>query len=437
MNNQEKIKLGYWSIATQKHLKVFRGDSSNIDEFDNLDIAGKSGMFLGTIRGNKEITNIKKLEKMANAVGIKPRELHKIILPELENASDKKIEIIKDKASGSITGIAEYVFSNKEVLEISGKVLENQNPNENERIAIETMDKTKQIPYLESEITQLLTKEGFSERDIQLSIALQSQFKLINKLNKSKSKDSIISNEYIWGPNHEKIALAVSDIKFNKRQNLKEVIDIIQNSQGYPIEKLPKIDEKLLILAQKTGMIDPTTIISSRGIRKNFGFTPNILNDTGFNDDILDDVKLLLASIRFGENYTEFSTINDPVRFLESLIRYGDIGPHSANASDYTLLEKKGIVRVKHKVKSSYYGYQRSGYCLELVKEDVAKKALEIIKSPHYNMNIDKAESNFEIVNDTGNYMPPEEVRINMGEAPEEVLEAQEHFASILRDELL
>ena len=163
MNNQEKIKLGYWSIATQKHLKVFRGDSSNIDEFDNLDIAGKSGMFLGTIRGNKEITNIKKLEKMANAVGIKPRELHKIILPELENASDKKVEIIRDKASGSITGIAEYVFSNKEVLEISGKVLENQNPNENERIAIETMDKTKQIPYLESEITQLLTKEGFSE----------------------------------------------------------------------------------------------------------------------------------------------------------------------------------------------------------------------------------------------------------------------------------
>lgn len=437
MSNQEKIKAGYWSIATQKHLKVFRQDSSNIDEFDNLDLAGKTGMFLGTIRGNSQIDNMRKIEKMANTVGIRPKELHKIILPELERASDKKVEL-KKNTIGEIVGIEEYVFTNKEVLEITGNVLENQGPKPNERITIETMDHTKKIPYLENEIKNILITEGFKENDIQLSLALQNQFNLISKLKKSKSNESIISNEYIWGVNHDKIALAVSGIDLGKRQSLKDIIEIIQNSQGYPIEKLPSIDKDLLVLAQKTGMINPTTIISSRGIRKEFGFTPNILNDTGFNDDILDDVKLLLASIRFGENYTSYSTIQEPVRFLESLIKYGDIGPHSANASDYTLLEKKGIVKVVKKTKENWYtGAIKTGYCLELVKKDVAEEALKIIKSPDYNINIQQSELDYEIVNDTGSYLSSEEVRINMGKSPEPVAEAEAYFASVLRDELL
>lgn len=118
MNKNDKVKAGYWAVATQKHLKVFRADSCNIDEFDNLDLSGKAGMFLGTIRGNGTITNINKFEKMANTVGIKPRELRTIILPEIEKYSDKKIEILRS-STGDIEGIQEYIFSNKEVLEIS------------------------------------------------------------------------------------------------------------------------------------------------------------------------------------------------------------------------------------------------------------------------------------------------------------------------------
>lgn len=430
-----KIKCGYWSVATQKHLKVFRDDASNIDEFDTLDLSGKAGMFLGTIRGNGQINNVKKLEKMANTVGIKPRELHRIILPEIEHASDKKIEIIKD-SSGSITGVQEYIFTNDEVLSIAGQVFENQNPKDNEIITIETMDKTKKIPYLQSEIIEILTKQGFSEDKIVLSLALQNQFKLINKLSKLNDKDPIISNEYIWGENHDKIAMALSNIQFDERQTLKEAIEIIQSCQGSPLEKLPPIDSKLLVLAKKTGMINPTTIVSNRGIKKEFGFTPNIEKSLSINDDILDDVKLLLASIRFGENYTQHSTINDPERFLETLIKYGDVGPHSANATDYILLEKKGIVKVVEKVKPGFYGMRR-GYCLELVKRDVAEQALKIIKSPEYNFDVEKKYENFDLVSNSSAYISGEENRMTMGEAPSIVKESEEYIANVLRDELL
>ncbi|XWN52337.1 hypothetical protein L0P96_14780 [Anoxybacillus flavithermus] len=85
------VKQGYWSIATQKHLRKFTVDSPNLDEFEKLNISGKSGRLLGILRGNQQIDNVKKLEKMAASVGIGKLELHNIILPTLEKVSDKKL----------------------------------------------------------------------------------------------------------------------------------------------------------------------------------------------------------------------------------------------------------------------------------------------------------------------------------------------------------
>jgi hypothetical protein len=439
MLQPNKIKSGYWSIATQKHLKAFTTDSSNFDEFDELNIAGKTGRFLGGIRGNKEINSMKKLQKMANIVGISPKELTCIVLPGLERSSDKQVELIKD-ATGEITGIAEYLFTNESVLEVTGQVFEDSNPSAIQRIAIETMDETKKIPYLQNELIEMLVRTGYKEENIGLAFALQEQFKLIQRTN--KSKNTIISNEYVWGPNYKKIAMAISGVDFGKKQNLKEVIDIIQNHQGHPMEKLPEIDKDLMILAQKTGMITPNIIVSGRGFQKGFAFSPNMLEPLTYNDDILDDVKLLLASIRFGENYTQHSTINDPAKFLRSLINYGDIGPHDANSTDYLLLEKKGIVRVVTKTKerySNYYGCytNRTGFCLELIRKDVAQEALKFIESPNYNIKTDSEINSFEAINETGSYITAEETRVRFAESPEYIKEAEDYFSSVLRDELL
>ena len=48
----DKKAKGYWPIATQKHLKGFMTDSVGLDEYDNIDLAGKSGRFIGSVRGN-------------------------------------------------------------------------------------------------------------------------------------------------------------------------------------------------------------------------------------------------------------------------------------------------------------------------------------------------------------------------------------------------
>lgn len=201
---------------------------------------------------------------------------------------------------------------------------------------------------------------------------------------------------------------------------------------------LPIDGISLIQMAKKIGMINPITILSSRGLQKEFGFSSDLLGINLYNDDILDDVKLLLASIRFGENYTPFSTINDPERFLNSLISNGEIGPHGANATDYTLLEKKGIVRVVTKTKyNSYRGTYRTGACLELIRNDVAEEALKIIKSPDYNFQTDAEITDFSSMIDTGSFITAEEARVRLAESVDHEREVEEHAVRLLRGELL
>lgn len=423
---------GFWAIAARKHLKEFVDYSDNVDVFDRLNVAGKTGLFLGAIRGNKQLDNIKKIEKMASQVGIKPIELHKIILPQLVESSDKKIELYKD-TSGQVVGIEEYVFDTQSTLEITGKVFEDLDPTDEEIITVDTLEETKKVPYTQSEITEMLVRKGFGEDDINIALDVANQFKLIRKV--TKKNDPIISNEYIWGSNNQRIALAVGELEKIQKDRLGITIEEIQKCQGIPYDNLTIADNELFDLAKKIGMINPIKIVTSRNVNKEFEFTQSE-NWVTASEDIFDDVRLLLASIRFGENYTQHSTIYSAQKFLSAWIRNGEVGPHDANSTDYIMLEKKGIAKVvkKSKVKWGYNGsYIATGYYLELVKEDVAREALKFIDGI-----IEENDSNIDDYNEIAkstNYYSAEEQRVRMGEVPESSREADEYIQRILRDE--
>lgn len=423
---------GFWSIAARKHLKEFVDYSDNGDIFDRLNVAGKTGLFLGTIRGNKQLDNIKKIKKMASQVGIKPIELHKIILPQLEESSDKKIEIHRDSL-GNATGIEEYVFDTQSTLEITGKVFEDLNPTDKEIITVNTLEETKKVPYTQNEITEIMVQKGFKENDINISLDIADQFKLIRKV--AKKNDPIISNEYIWGSNNQRIALAVGELGKIQKDSLGITIGEIQNCQGIPYENLTIADKKLFDLAKKIGMINPIKIVTNRNVNKEFEFTQST-NWLPASEDIFDDVRLLLASIRFGENYTQHSTIYSAQKFLSAWIRNGEVGPHDANSTDYIMLEKKGIAKVvyKSKQKWGYNGYYNAtGYYLELVKEDVAREALKFINGiiEENDLSID----DYNQIAKSSNYYSAEEQRVRMGDVPESSKEADEYIQRILRDE--
>lgn len=430
----DKKNNGFWAIAARKHLKEFVDYSDNADIFDCLNVAGKTGLFLGAIRGNKQLNNVAKIEKMASQVGIKPLELHKIILPQLEKSSDKRIEVLRDGAD-RIIGIEEYLFDTQSTLEITGQVFEDLDPSSKEIIAINTLDETKKVPYTQGEITEKMMQKGFKEDDIQITLDVADQFKLIRKL--AKKGDPIISNEYIWGGKNEQIARAVSELSKLQKDSLGVTIEEIQRCQGIPYDKLTIADKELFHLAKKIGMINPIKIVTNRNVDKEFEFTHGV-NTLSTSEDIFDDVRLLLASIRFGENYTQHSTIFSAQKFLSAWIRNKEVGPHDANSTDYIMLEKKGIAKVVYKTKQKwgYNGYYpATGYYLELVKEDVAREALKFIEGIIQDNDLSNDVDNYSEITQSSNYYSSEVQRVRMGELPESTREADEYIQRILRDE--
>jgi len=436
MDTYSKKKVGYWSVASQKHLKELKSDTTGLGHLGNLSLAGKVGRFLGTIRGNGHIDNIRKLEEMAYSVGVQNSyELNRVILPLINEASEGKVRV-KYNTAGDFVRVEEFMFESSDVLEISGSTFENMRPSNIERIVIDTMDETKKIPYLQSDLMQNLTLKGYSEEDVTRSLLLQNNFRLIQTLNKSSYQEPIISNEYVWGKNHEKIALTVSKLEIGQRESLKDIIRVIQGAQGLPLEQLSHQGQEILTLAKRVGMINPLQIVSNRGLAKDFGFSADLLQQEMYSDDILDDVKLLLASIRFGEHYTMYSRIQRPEDFLSSLIRYGEVGPHTANLTDYAMLEKKGIVTVVTRTKPGIYG-PRTGPCLKLLRKDVAEAALKIITDADFVIGTQPEVTDFSALTDVNVSFSSEELRMHMAQSTESSKELEDYTLRILRNELL
>lgn len=441
MSDEQLKKQGYWAIASQKHLKEYKTDCPNIEELGEIGMAGKAGILIGVIRGNGKIENIQKIEKMATQAGIASKyELKNTILPLIEKASEKQIELIKNSV-GDIIGLEENVFDSDTVFNITGKLFENLDPSSVQRIAIVTMEETKKVPYLHNELLEKICRIGFCERDIELALKLEEQFKLLRRLEQGKKGQDIYSNEYVWGKDNVKISRALAAIEAIDRKELSKIIDAIQGCQGIPIDKITIQNNDILLLAKKIGMISPIQIATGRNVNHEFAFSPNMLEPITNKNDIFDDVKLLLASIRFGENYTNYSTIYDAERFLKSWINNGEIGPHTANETDYIMLERKGIVKVekKSKVKMGLYGtYNAEGYYLKLIKNDVAREALKYIESTKGKtnniLNESKGISSLEDITD---YNSPEAQRIMLGEMPCPMKELDVYMQQILRDEVL
>ncbi len=146
-------------------------------------------------------------------------------------------------------------------------------------------------------------------------------------------------------------------------------------------------------------------------------------------------VSHILNGYRFG--YPGTGRIRDPLVLVEALINRGRVGPATAIRGDYPLLEARGIVRVVPDKGTTAY--------LELVKDDVARDSLDLLK-----LALDEPTRGTLTANSIrtlwvpGGFLTPEQLRHRVGEPPAsaqaEVLaatveELRRHIQPVLRRE--
>lgn len=376
----EEIQAGYWVIANHKHLREFKEDAPNRDEFEATDLAGKVGLFLGLIRGHGRVP-IKRAVDLARRAQIPKAVLLDSVLPNLRKATDGRIDY--DASGSNVTTVEEHVDTESTLFKATSDFYNQLGPSDIDRSSLETLSYTATLPRSQTEAVELLQSLGVSEDRAQLSLKIQEGFGLVKVFKEYGLSEPVVFNEYIWRCDLKKLAHFLGGLPKEHKEIIENILTVCESYQARPAESFPYYGE-VITMADSVGLLDVVMIKSADGEEKGFLFTPHLRSEdspTEFSNDLLGDVKLFLAAMGFGETYSKISRLGDAdrektINFIAKLIREGEAGDATAIGVDYVMLEERGIIRVEPTPTPP-----GSRYKMVLLRPNVAKLALKIIKA--------------------------------------------------------
>ena len=414
----DDLKKAVWIISSQKKLENIPNSVQGLNTFSSTIWAGRCGRLLSNIRSREYLTS-EQLEVFANSAGILTIDLD----PYLNVLEKRRLLKVKRSSTGDIIRIEDCLLSKEDVLTNTTSLFGSK-ASPIEIANLSALEITSEKPLEETNLKHALSKQGYSEENVDELIDLQINFQLLQRQSGYGLSKPFIFNEYIWGQNVAKIARAIGSMTAKERRDVEDIIHTVKNSQGIPVEGLSKMNKDLLRLLVKVGMLDVVTICTTKRTgEKDFVTTPQMWGTIKLellSDDILDEIKLFLDSIRYGEHYGQIGTgrILHPEALVGALISTEKVGPCSAIGTDYIMLEKAGIIdvqRATEKLGEQYY--------MKLLKQEVGERVNEIVKYGILLPGTTKKQLDFDFPPATS-YRDPETNRIKTKITTQETKEA-------------
>jgi len=365
MENRTK---GAWIIHHTKKIQEF-----NSNNFDELQLAGKSGIFLSNLAASHEETllNKEKVNIIAENSGINKRLELPVIKETLKDA-----QLIDYDNNGNISVLGVTTSS---VLNHTADIFEEADASTYQKAAIELANHVSDKPIDES-----LLKDYISDT-----------YRLDNKTNKSLFKQA----EEIGLVDCEEIDDSKTYFNGNlfKRDGIyktSKVLDSLSSSDSAKIVELDKIisqdgcvsleiatrilGQDLISKLKSIGMYDFNEV-SNFTHSKVYLTKPSSFAKFGnpFEEDILDLAKSFIASLIYGMQISSSGRgkIQDYLMLqntLKKLLRGERVGPCTAIGEDYQILEFNRVIQLEHSFGTRYF--------MRLLKYDVAEVALEVIQ---------------------------------------------------------
>jgi hypothetical protein len=432
-------ELGYWICASFQHLRAFSLKAENIDEFEVTMLAGQLAVFLNAARGRGKI-GMSEINRIAKAQKIGRRVLMGNLLPIVDRLKHDRIAILyrEDK----VVGIEENLIISGHLFEVVGKVWETLDPSLIERGAIYVLKHTYALPRTWSEELDLLSEGGFRDSEAESTLGVSTSFRIVQSFETPKLADSFLFNPYVWRANQNKISHALAYMKQDEKEAVKRCIESVAACQALPLNSL-RSDPNQLKTAQAVGLLDFVEVNTAAGDRKKFVFTPHLTTHPdarSFADDLLNDVRAILACVSYGEYYSRISRLGGhkrekTINYLRKLLRNKVAGDATAIGVDYQLLEERGIISVEPTETPPGGRFQ-----MRLLRENPLKIALTVIEEASDSPLSHPQLVHTKTLDPASMFVNPEETRVTagqtLGEQPEEVKEARIYFLKKIRKEI-
>lgn len=437
--NQGYSELGYWVCVSFQHLRAFSMQADNIDEFDSTILAGQVGVLLNALRGRGRV-NEQELSRIAKGQKIPVRRIKENLIPTLRLLNSERISIT---VTGKKSYVVEEHLDSAELLyEIVGQVWEMLDPSLIERGAIYILKHTFVMPRTHSEEAGLLTRDGLSDEDAESTLGVTTSFRLVQSFAGKGLDESVLFNPYIWRANQEKIAHAIVRLPPAERSVVNSSIETVSKWQGYPLASL-NAQKELIVNSHAVGLLDLVEVHTGTGDKKEFVFTPHLTTHpdvTRLADDLLNDVRAVLACVSYGEHYSRISRLggeqrDKTINTLRKLLRENEAGDATAIGVDYQLLEARGIITA-----SPTSTWPGGRYKMQLLRREPIEIALKIIEEAVNSTTAGPLLVHTRNLNPASFFAAPEQTRLSaapaIGAQPEEVKEARNYFLKTIRKEV-
>jgi hypothetical protein len=195
---------------------------------------------------------------------------------------------------------------------------------------------------------------------------------LVRRIRTEDGRD-VAYNPNVWvqGDEIAKAALRAADAKATGE--VTALLEELGANPGMPAAHVTSTEKKWVDFAVSQGLVQRSVIQTSDGMEQGFLFTPHLSRDPfgGTAGDASGQVRQLVGSMIYAATFAAYR-LRNPAAFLNRLIQDGEAGNVSSIGTDYPMLEKAGIVRVKP-------GFAHGRFRLELLQSDVAESALELL----------------------------------------------------------
>jgi hypothetical protein len=337
-----RVELGRWVYSAWKHLRGYSAQTAAT--FEATVLAGKCCDLLGRMR-EVGTHSTKTLLPLAKDAGLARNELTNTVLPLLQTLGIVQVDLSGTK----IVGVRAFVLSQDDVMDQVGRIWEALDPEPAERAAICVLAETANLPLTRDEATEACVRAGISEVDAAVGIELALAHDLVREMHVADFDADFLYNDFLWGENIQHISSALAALPADRRDALRSLMEELHEHEGRPVEEIESAAPDLVKLAATHGLIDATEITTALGKTATFHFTPRFRGFGVSRDDVpdvLDQVKLVVASFAFSTRYARFK-LSDPDRFLSRLIEDGYAGNASPIGTDYGAMERQKIVNVE------------------------------------------------------------------------------------------
>ena len=363
----EKRTEGAWLIHhTRKLLGV-----TDTSDFEDIEFAGKCGMFLSNLAASDEQSDLNK--DVVNAIA----RVSNIKKTEIETIKNKLADahLIEAANNGSISVLG---VTTSKVLDHTSNIFETIGASNYQKAALDLSESISDLPKDENLLSEYISdtyKLGTNETNTLFTQSEQIGFIDYERLDNSSKL--YFNGNLFRRDTASKTNAVLGSLNQDDSKKINEVDGLLNSKGCITIDSAKKIlGTELLSKLQSIGMYDFNEVSNSKET-KVFITKPSAFSKFGnpFEEDALDLAKAFVSALYYGMKYSSSGRgkIHMLRALMQKLIRGQEVGPATAIGEDYKLLELKRVIKLRRHEKSSRY-------FMTLLKKDVGELALQVLE---------------------------------------------------------